>query len=78
MERAPSDRKAVITTYEGKHNHDVPAAKNSSHNTANNTVSQLKPHNGAPNTHNLMRRSEFVSDDQQPMALLRFKEEHLS
>lgn len=56
----------------------MPAAKNSSHNTANNTVSQLKPHNGAPNTHNLMRRSEFASDDQQPMALLRFKEEHLS
>ncbi|KAM7484400.1 hypothetical protein LguiA_000409 [Lonicera macranthoides] len=74
VERAPSDRKAVITTYEGKHNHDVPAAKNSSHNTA----SQLKPHNGAPDTHNQTRRLEFAGNDQQPRALLRFKEEHLS
>lgn len=30
VERASHDPKAVITTYEGKHNHDVPAAKSSS------------------------------------------------
>lgn len=30
MERASHDLKSVITTYEGKHNHDVPAARNSS------------------------------------------------
>ncbi|KAJ0989737.1 hypothetical protein J5N97_008093 [Dioscorea zingiberensis] len=29
IERASCDVKAVITTYEGKHNHDVPAEKNS-------------------------------------------------
>lgn len=34
VERASHDPKAVITTYEGKHNHDVPAARNSSHDTA--------------------------------------------
>ncbi|XVE80489.1 hypothetical protein DITRI_Ditri14bG0144000 [Diplodiscus trichospermus] len=34
VERASHDLKAVITTYEGKHNHDVPAAKTSSHDTA--------------------------------------------
>ncbi|KAL4184472.1 hypothetical protein AMTRI_Chr10g225790 [Amborella trichopoda] len=33
VERASNDARSVITTYEGKHNHDVPAAKNSSHNT---------------------------------------------
>lgn len=33
VERASHDPKAVITTYEGKHNHDVPAARNSSHDT---------------------------------------------
>ncbi|XP_062106584.1 probable WRKY transcription factor 3 [Humulus lupulus] len=38
VERASTDPKAVITTYEGKHNHDVPAARNSSHNTANNNA----------------------------------------
>ncbi|CAN1321427.1 Probable WRKY transcription factor 3 [Linum perenne] len=34
VERAASDPRAVITTYEGKHYHDVPAAKHSSHNIA--------------------------------------------
>lgn len=35
VERASTDRKAVITTYEGKHNHDVPPARNSSHSMTN-------------------------------------------
>ena len=34
VERASHDPKAVITTYEGKHNHDVPAARSSSHDMA--------------------------------------------
>ncbi|XP_056699347.1 probable WRKY transcription factor 20 isoform X2 [Spinacia oleracea] len=34
VERASHDPKAVITTYEGKHNHEVPTARNSSHDTA--------------------------------------------
>lgn len=34
MERASHDPKAVITTYEGKHNHNVPTARNSSHEMA--------------------------------------------
>ncbi|MFQ6650432.1 hypothetical protein Gotur_023482 [Gossypium turneri] len=34
IERASHDPKAVITTYEGKHNHDVPTAKTSSHDIA--------------------------------------------
>lgn len=38
MERSSKDSQAVITTYEGKHNHDVPAARNSNHDT-NNTSS---------------------------------------
>jgi hypothetical protein len=81
VERAPSDRKAVITTYEGKHNHDVPAAKSSSHNMANsNTQHQLKQQNALSGNHNLAaKRSEFSSyDQQQSMAHLRFKEEQIS
>lgn len=31
VERASHDTRAVITTYEGKHNHDVPAARGSSY-----------------------------------------------
>nr|XP_034896798.1 probable WRKY transcription factor 20 isoform X2 [Populus alba] len=34
VERASHDPKAVITTYEGKHNHDVPTARTNSHDTA--------------------------------------------
>ncbi|XP_031121581.1 probable WRKY transcription factor 3 [Ipomoea triloba] len=64
VERLASDPKAVITTYEGKHNHDVPAARNSSHNTANNAPAlQLRQHNPA-------------LDNQ--AALLQFKEEQIT
>nr|QGQ64067.1 WRKY transcription factor 44 [Santalum album] len=34
VERASHDLKAVITTYEGKHNHDVPVTRTASHDTA--------------------------------------------
>ncbi|KAJ6417530.1 hypothetical protein OIU84_003287 [Salix udensis] len=43
VERAWHDLKSVITTYEGKHNHDVPAARNSNHvnsGTSNATPAQ--------------------------------------
>ncbi|KAL9382842.1 hypothetical protein Peur_023165 [Populus x canadensis] len=43
VERASHDLKSVITTYEGKHNHDVPAARNSNHvnsGTSNATPAQ--------------------------------------
>ncbi|KAL0443303.1 UNVERIFIED_CONTAM: putative WRKY transcription factor 20 [Sesamum latifolium] len=43
VERASHDPKAVITTYEGKHNHDVPTARNSSHEFA-----ATAPYGGAP------------------------------
>nr|WGV38261.1 WRKY [Loropetalum chinense var. rubrum]WGV38262.1 WRKY [Loropetalum chinense var. rubrum] len=38
VERASHDPKAVITTYEGKHNHDVPTAKTNSHDMAGPTA----------------------------------------
>ncbi|XP_027153010.1 probable WRKY transcription factor 4 [Coffea eugenioides] len=42
VERASADPKAVITTYEGKHNHDIPAGRNSGQNNVN-TNTKLKP-----------------------------------
>ncbi|KAF5735566.1 WRKY transcription factor 3 [Tripterygium wilfordii] len=70
VERASTDAKAVITTYEGKHNHNVPAAKNSSHNAANNSATQSKQHNS------LLNRIDFRNNDQRA-AVLRLKEEHV-
>ncbi|KZV36207.1 putative WRKY transcription factor 20-like [Dorcoceras hygrometricum] len=47
VERASHDPKAVITTYEGKHNHDVPTARNNSHEFAGNNpytiTSKVRP-----------------------------------
>ncbi|KAF4352607.1 hypothetical protein F8388_019670 [Cannabis sativa] len=45
VERASGDLKAIITTYEGKHNHDVPAARNS-----NNHINSAGPNNPQPIT----------------------------
>ncbi|KAG6765630.1 hypothetical protein POTOM_029680 [Populus tomentosa] len=66
VERAAADPRAVITTYEGKHNHDVPAAKNSSHVTVNSNASQLKPQT-------LEKRASNNSNNQQPIARLPLK-----
>lgn len=38
VERASHDAKAVITTYEGKHNHDVPVVRTSSHDKAGTNI----------------------------------------
>ncbi|CAM6011528.1 unnamed protein product [Sphagnum balticum] len=43
VERASTDVKAVITTYEGKHNHDVPSARNSSNDTLIQTTTPAVP-----------------------------------
>lgn len=67
MERASHDLKSVITTYEGKHNHDVPAARNSSHinsGPSNNATGQasaagINVHRPEPlQGHNSMARFE--------------------
>ncbi|KAL2226199.1 UNVERIFIED_CONTAM: putative WRKY transcription factor 4, partial [Sesamum indicum] len=63
VERAASDPKAVITTYEGKHNHDVPASKMRIHNTAD-AASQLRPHNAVTDGQTANRRLEFGNNDQ--------------
>lgn len=71
VERASNDLKSVITTYEGKHNHDVPAARNSSHinSGASSTASVHRPE--PSQIHNCMARFEGTasfgpSQQQQP------------
>ncbi|XP_010252876.1 PREDICTED: probable WRKY transcription factor 2 [Nelumbo nucifera] len=65
VERAAHDLKSVITTYEGKHNHDVPAARNSNHVSSSNSItaplptSQTQVHRPEPSQiHNSMARFE--------------------
>lgn len=78
VERASTDPKAVITTYEGKHNHDVPAAKTNSHTIANNSASQLKSsQNTIPEMHSFGSRG-IGGNEQQPVARLRLKEEQIT
>lgn len=77
VERASTDPKAVITTYEGKHNHDVPAAKTNSHTIANNNASQLKSKNTIPERHSFGGSGHRVNE-QQPVARLRLKEEQIT
>ncbi|KAK6913300.1 WRKY domain [Dillenia turbinata] len=72
VERASVDPKAVITTYEGKHNHDVPASRNSTNNAANNSASQPKPHKSVPAKH-----APLNEIGQRPVALLQLKEEEI-
>lgn len=59
VERASHDPKAVITTYEGKHNHDVPAARNSSHDNAakGNGAASLAMQTNGPAPMNTIPRS---------------------
>ncbi|KAJ4823428.1 hypothetical protein Tsubulata_027726 [Turnera subulata] len=72
VERAAADPKAVITTYEGKHNHDVPVPRgSSSHNTANANATQPKPQD-------MERYAMINSNTQQPIARLRLKEEQIT
>nr|KJB75676.1 hypothetical protein B456_012G051500 [Gossypium raimondii] len=78
VERSSTDPKAVITTYEGKHNHDVPAARNSSHNMVNNSLLQTKPHKvvAENQNHSLLKAMDFGNNGQGP-AVLRLKEEQI-
>ena len=77
VERAATDPKAVITTYEGKHNHDVPAARNSSHNIANNASQFKAPTVVAAEKHPLLKGREFGNNDQRPV-VLQLKEEKIA
>lgn len=50
IERCSQDSTDVITTYEGKHSHDVPAARNSSHASNANASSSSSLRHRAQNT----------------------------
>uniref|UniRef100_A0A1D1XC23 Putative WRKY transcription factor 2 n=1 Tax=Anthurium amnicola TaxID=1678845 RepID=A0A1D1XC23_9ARAE len=57
VERASHDLKSVITTYEGKHNHDVPAARNSSHAISGPSSTVAASASQAHSTHRMPEHS---------------------
>lgn len=82
VERASHDLRAVITTYEGKHNHDVPAARGSSSHAAvnrpipnnnNNVASAMRPithhTNNSANTNSLQNLRQPTSEGHAPFSL---------
>ncbi|KAL9273149.1 putative WRKY transcription factor 4 [Drosera capensis] len=79
VERAANDPKAVVTTYEGKHNHYVPIGRNGSYNSNSSNAPQQKQQNLIANNNDaLIRTTDFPNNSQQPVALLRLKEERIT
>ncbi|XP_068654739.1 probable WRKY transcription factor 4 isoform X2 [Aristolochia californica] len=75
VERASNDSKSVITTYEGKHNHEVPAGKNSGHYTANSSV-QSKVQSSAENKNVGLSKVDATNGNRRVASLVRMKDEH--
>ncbi|KAJ4762075.1 DNA-binding WRKY [Rhynchospora pubera] len=75
IERASSDPKAVITTYEGKHNHEVPASRASGQSSSNaifqpNNNTQNRLENRMPSNQDSIKRTTDFSN------MLQFKKEN--
>nr|UVI62157.1 WRKY transcription factor [Rehmannia glutinosa] len=77
VERASTDPKAVVTTYEGKHNHEIPIGRYSSHNANANNAHQLKAQKTVAKNPSTNREMDFVNQDKMPVTLL-LKEEQIA
>ncbi|KAK6911742.1 WRKY domain [Dillenia turbinata] len=69
VERASHNLKSVITTYEGKHNHEVPTARNGNHlnsNGGNLSASQTAPLNLSLPRNSNIPKSETQAQDITP------------
>ncbi|KAL0350848.1 UNVERIFIED_CONTAM: putative WRKY transcription factor 4 [Sesamum radiatum] len=77
VERASADPKAVVTTYEGKHNHEIPTGRYSNHGTANSSVQQLKAQKTAAKNRLPSPEMNVGTKDQMPMTL-HLKEEQIA
>ncbi|KAL1563130.1 putative WRKY transcription factor 4 [Salvia divinorum] len=73
VERASADPKSVITTYEGKHNHDIPVGK---HGSSHGAVSQLVKTQKVVASKDLSKIG-YGNKDQIPTTL-QLKEEHIA
>lgn len=62
VERASHDHRAVITTYEGKHNHDVPAARGSGSHSVNRPLPDNNNNNNCNNNAAMAIRPSAVNN----------------
>ncbi|XP_011085706.1 probable WRKY transcription factor 4 isoform X1 [Sesamum indicum] len=72
VERSSADPRSVITTYEGKHNHEIPTRRHNSHGIANAPAQQYKTASQKPS---LSKEIDYGNKDQIPMTLQRKDEE---
>lgn len=73
VERSPTDAQAVITAYEGKHNHNLPAARSSNHYGGGSAVAALRlshVHSGKVASANVVARPATSLQDQSLMGKL--------
>ncbi|PIN14819.1 hypothetical protein CDL12_12543 [Handroanthus impetiginosus] len=77
VERSSADPKAVITTYEGKHIHDIPTGRYSSHGTANSSSQQLKTQKTESKNPSQNKEIDYGNKDQIPITL-QLKEEQIA
>jgi WRKY transcription factor 33 len=61
VERASQDLRAVITTYEGKHNHDVPAPRGSGNHSINKPLPMQTTMNNTTSANNSINNNNNVS-----------------
>ncbi|KAL0423019.1 UNVERIFIED_CONTAM: putative WRKY transcription factor 4 [Sesamum radiatum] len=74
VERSSSDPRSVITTYEGKHNHETPTRRHNSHGAANALAQQYKTASQKPS---LSKEVDYGNTNQIPMTL-QLKEEEIA
>ncbi|XP_020168255.1 probable WRKY transcription factor 3 [Aegilops tauschii subsp. strangulata] len=75
IERASSDPKAVITTYEGKHNHEPPVGRGSNQNGGNSNRSQQKGPNSMSSNQASHTGTDLGNIKQGQIGVLQFKRE---
>jgi hypothetical protein len=67
VERASQDLRAVITTYEGKHNHDVPAPRGSGNHSINKPQPNMPTMNNNNNSNNGFFNHQMMQNNGFPM-----------
>ncbi|KAL7100955.1 hypothetical protein ACP275_08G026600 [Erythranthe tilingii] len=77
VERASADPKAVITTYEGKHDHELPVGRYSNHGAVNCNSNQFKTQKTANKKPMPSIEMDFGNMDNTPMTL-QLKEETIA